>query len=163
MLFFLLLTGTKTDPKRPDCSPRGGNNTSPSTPPAETEDSRQLPPLMRPPPEHQRSSSHSSECISPRTAVRPASPEPAGHSSKRIRLGYEHYAPTGGQRSPILPMPDTSRSRAASWQQSRELPRIHEDILCRVWQTDPYVSDPQSVLSTISSFFVHADGTSLRV
>jgi len=108
--------------------------------------------------------------------MRPASPEPAGHSAKRIRVGYEHYVPAGGQRSPMLPMPDTSRSHA-SWhqhhqqqqhqqqqqqQQQRELPRIHEDVLCRVWQTDPYVSDPQSVLSTITSFFVHADAAALR-
>ncbi|KAB5563337.1 fungal-specific transcription factor domain-containing protein [Coniochaeta sp. 2T2.1] len=177
----------KCDPDYPRCvqcekfgrvcrfknAPRGGNNTSPSTPPAEVaDDPRQLPPLMRPPPDQQRPSSHSSESVSPRTAVRPASPEPAGHSAKRIRIGYEHYVPVAGagERSPMIPIPvDTaaaSRSHAsvsASWQQQpRELPRIHEDVLCRVWQTDPYVSDPQSVLSTISSFFVHADATALR-
>lgn len=61
----------------------------------------------------------------------------------------------------MIPMPDTARSHV-SWQQQREVPRIHEDVLCRVWQTDPYVSDPQSVLNTISSFFVHADATALR-
>jgi hypothetical protein len=61
----------------------------------------------------------------------------------------------------MLPIPDTSRS-SMPWQQQRELPRIHEDFLCRVWQTDPYVSDPQSMLSTISSFFVHVDATALR-
>lgn len=94
------------------------------------------------------------------------SPEPAGHSAKRIRVGYEHYVPAGVQRSPMMPVPDMARSNV-SWQQhqqpqQRELPRIHEDVLCRVWQTDPYVSDPQSVLNTISSFFVHADATALR-
>jgi hypothetical protein len=94
--------------------------------------------------------------------LRPASPEPAGHTAKRIRVGYEHYAAAGGQRSPLLPIPGALQS--LSWQQHhhRELPRIHEDVLCRVWQTDPYVSDPQSVLRTISSFFVHADATALR-
>lgn len=61
----------------------------------------------------------------------------------------------------MLPIPDMARSNVP-WQQQRELPRIHEDVLCRVWQTDPYVSDPQSVLNTISSFFVHADATALR-
>lgn len=121
-------------------SPRGGHNASPSTPPAEPEDMRRLAPLMGPPPEHSRPRSHrSSESVSPRTTVRPASPEPSSsHPSKRIRIGFEHYVPAGGPpRSPIasIPPPDTSRS----WQQ-RELPRIHEDVLCRFWQTDPYVS-----------------------
>ncbi len=43
-----------------------------------------------------------------------------------------------------------------------ELPRIHEEVLMRAWQTDPYVSDPQSVTATIASFFVHLDYTALR-
>ena len=138
-------------------SPRGGHNTSPSTPPAEPE----LRTIMRAPPDHMRPGSHSSDSISPRTTHRPGSPDPSlAVPSKRIRVEYDHYASTTGPRSPIAPTPDTARS-ALSWHQP-ELPRIHEDVLCRAWQTDPYVSDPQSVTSTVSSFFAHTDAAALR-
>ncbi|KAK4451841.1 hypothetical protein QBC34DRAFT_44410 [Podospora aff. communis PSN243] len=164
----------KCDPDYPRCvqcekfgrvctfknAPRGGHNTSPSTPPAEPEDTRRLGPMIRPPPDHvMRPSSHSSESISPRTALRPGSPDLVG-PAKRIRVGYEHFTPAAGPRSPMAPTPDTARS-ALSWHQP-ELPRIHEDVLCRAWQTDPYVSDPQSVTSTLSSFFAHTDAAALR-
>lgn len=80
---------------------------------------------------------------------------------KRVRIGYESYPPPmAGQRSPMAPSSDVARP-AMSWHQP-ELPRIHEDVLCRAWQTDPYVSDPQSVTSTISHFFAHLDSTALR-
>ncbi|KAK0719920.1 hypothetical protein B0H67DRAFT_170067 [Lasiosphaeris hirsuta] len=165
----------KCDPDYPRCiqcekfgrvckfknAPRGGHNTSPSTPPAELDDTRRLGSIIRPPPEHMRPSSHSSDSISPRTALRPGSPDlVAPMPPKRIRVGYEHFTPTIGPRSPMAPTPDTSRS-TLSWHQP-ELPRIHEDVLCRAWQTDPYVSDPQSVTSTITSFFAHTDATALR-
>ena len=145
-------------------SPRGGHNTSPSTPPAEVDESRRLglgTIIRPPPPDHMRPGTQSSESMSPRGALRPASPEPAGAVPlKRIRVGYDQFTSIVGPRSPMAPTPDTARS-TMSWHQA-ELPRIHEDVLCRAWQTDPYVSDPQSVLSTISSYFVHTDATSLR-
>ncbi|KAK3325545.1 hypothetical protein B0H66DRAFT_599700 [Apodospora peruviana] len=166
----------KCDPDYPRCvqcekfgrvckfknAPRGGHNTSPSTPPAEIDDTRRLGTMIRPPPpDHMRPGTHSTESASPRTALRPASPEPIGAVPlKRIRVGYDHFTPIVGPRSPMAPTPDTARS-TLSWHQP-ELPRIHEDVLCRAWQTDPYVSDPQSVLSTISSFFVHTDAAALR-
>lgn len=140
----------KCDPDYPRClqcekfgrvctfknAPRGGHNTSPSTPPAELEDSRRLGvSIMRPPPDHVvRPSSHSSDSISPRTALRPGSPELVG-PAKRLRVGYEHFTPTGGPRSPMAPTPETARS-ALSWHQP-ELPRLHEHVLSRAWQTDP--------------------------
>lgn len=80
---------------------------------------------------------------------------------KRVRIGYESYPPPfSGQRSPMAPTSDAAKP-ALSWHQP-ELPRIHEDVLCRAWQTDPYVSDPQSVTSTIAHFFAHLDSTALR-
>ena len=42
-----------------------------------------------------------------------------------------------------------------------ELPRIHEDVLARAWQTDPYVSDPPSVTSTIASSLARLDAAGL--
>ncbi|KAK0728174.1 hypothetical protein B0T26DRAFT_738620 [Lasiosphaeria miniovina] len=170
----------KCDPDYPRCvqcekfgrvckfknAPRGGHNASPSTPPAELDDSRRLGNFIKPPPDHGRPStgagSHSSESVSPQIGHRPASPDNASAvPHKRLRVGYEHFTPTVRPHSPMGPTPDTAPS-TLSWHQPQELPRIHEDVLCRAWQTDPYVSDPQSVTSTISSFFVHTDATALR-
>ncbi|KAK3378258.1 hypothetical protein B0H63DRAFT_242315 [Podospora didyma] len=165
----------KCDPDYPRCvqcekfgrvckfknAPRGGSNTSPSTPPAELDDSRRLGGFIRPLPDlHARPSSHSSGSVSPRTLHRPASPElSTSVPPKRLRVGYEHFTPVQPQ-SPAAPASDTARS-TMSWHQP-ELPRLHEDVLRRAWKTDPYVSDPQSVNSTIASFFVHTDATALR-
>jgi len=98
--------------------------------------------------------------MSPRVPFRPASPDPGPIPAKRMRVGYDHYTPTVGPRSPMAPTPDTARS-TAPWHQP-ELPRLKEDVLCRAWQTDPYVSDPESVTSTISSFFRQTDAAALR-
>ena len=120
--------------------------------------------MIRPPPVHPRPDSHSSDSVSPRTTLRPASPLDPGMPSKRIRLGYDHFAPTGGPRSPMMHAPAAEVPRSGvgfPWQQP-DRPRMREDLLCRAWQTDPYVSNPQSVISTVSSFFVHIDGTALR-
>lgn len=162
----------KCDPDYPRCvqcekfgrvckfknAPRGGHNTSPSTPSAELEDARRLgataavrQPVIdtRGPP-----SRRSSESVSPRTTgVRPASPDPAASAPrKQARMGYEHYSPTaaaaGGTRSPRMAPtvsdPTTAARSVFSWRQhpppESSLPRIHEDVLCRAsssWQTDP--------------------------
>jgi hypothetical protein len=86
-----------------------------------------------------------------------------------MRIGYEQQYPppmvAQQPRNPLPPpIPDKAARAGLPWQQPPppELPRIHEDVLCRAWQTDPYVSDPQSVTSTTSSFFVHLDSTALR-
>ncbi|KAL2023950.1 hypothetical protein VTK56DRAFT_727 [Thermocarpiscus australiensis] len=175
----------KCDPDYPRCvqcekfgrvckfknAPRGGHSTSPSTSPAEPEDARRFGGLARPTTDYTRAPpSLSRESVSPRTTLRPASPGPGSSSApplKRARIDYEHYSPTAGT-SPMASTPDTARSVAVfSWRQQPEpppppLPRIHEDVLCRAWQTDPYVSDPQCVTDTISSLFVHADAAALR-
>ncbi|KAK5662993.1 hypothetical protein OQA88_6407 [Cercophora sp. LCS_1] len=166
----------KCDPDYPRCvqcekfgrvctfknAPRGGHNTSPSTPPAEPEDVRRLGGIIRPPLDHIRPSSHSGEPISPRPSFRPASPDlPGPIPPKRIRVGYDHYTPTTGPRSPMAPTPDTARP-TLSWHQP-ELPRIRDDAaLCHAWQTDPYVTDPQSVRTTVMLFFAHTDAAALR-
>ncbi|VBB76022.1 Putative protein of unknown function [Podospora comata] len=167
----------KCDPDYPRCvqcekfgrvckfknAPRGGHNaSSPSTPPAESEDTRRLGGLIRGPTDYTRPGSHSSGSVSPRTTLRHPSPDmPTSAPAKRIRIGYDHYSPATSVRSPMGPVPDTSR-QSLPWRQSETLPRIHEDILCRAWQTDPYVSDPESVISTIASVFVHTESAALR-
>ncbi|KAK4103975.1 hypothetical protein N658DRAFT_237160 [Parathielavia hyrcaniae] len=150
----------KCDPDYPRCvqcekfgrvckfknAPRGGHNTSPSTPPAEPEDLRRLAAIAIPrPPTDQltRPSSHSSESVSPRTALRPASPDSAASGPrKQARVSYEHYSPTAGQQqqqSPLAPTPvSAGLPFHAPWRQQgpEPLPRIHDDVLRRVWQTD---------------------------
>ncbi|KAK4127773.1 hypothetical protein N657DRAFT_564771 [Parathielavia appendiculata] len=147
----------KCDPDYPRCvqcekfgrvckfknAPRGGHNTSPSTPPAEPEDLRRLGAISipRPTTDLTRPSSHSSESVSPRTTLRPLSPDPT-HSGprKQARVGYEHYSPTAGQRSPLVSTPVSAGPPFhASWRQPEALPRIHEDVLRGAWQTDSYV------------------------
>nr|CAD11360.1 conserved hypothetical protein [Neurospora crassa] len=168
----------KCDPDYPRCAqcekfgrtcrfknaPRGGHNTSPSTPPAEVDDARRLPSIIRPPPhEHARTSVHSSGSVSPRTTFRPASPEMVSSvPSKRLRVGYDNYAPAGEHRPLMAPAADHMIRSNMSWHRQPELPRVHEDTVCRAWQTDPYVSDPESVISTIASFFVCIDATTFR-
>jgi len=165
----------KCDPDYPRCvqcekfgrvckfknAPRGGHNTSPSTPPAEPEDLRRLGGMVpRPPPadisntntnssntnnqpyHHARPNSHSSGSVSPRTTTtmhRPASPDLAGSGPRKLaRVGYEHYSPTTGRGSPMAPTPDATRSAPTfSWRQPEALPRIQDDVLRRAWQSEP--------------------------
>ncbi|KXX78931.1 Glucose transport transcription regulator RGT1 [Madurella mycetomatis] len=120
-------------------APRGGHNTSPSTPPAEPEDVRRLGGMVRPSTDLARNG-HSSESVSPRTTLRPVSPDQTNAGPlKRVRVGYDHYSPTAGTRSPMPPMAPTSDAARPSllWRQPESLPRIHEDVLCRAWQPDP--------------------------
>ncbi|KAL8392763.1 hypothetical protein RB595_002809 [Gaeumannomyces hyphopodioides] len=98
----------KCDPDYPRCvqcekfgrvckfknAPRGGNNTSPSTPPAEMDESRRLGGMVRPPPvmDGPRPGSNSSASVSPRTVLRPASPEMMNPApAKRPRLGFGEH------------------------------------------------------------------------
>ncbi|KAL2134253.1 hypothetical protein VTI74DRAFT_686 [Chaetomium olivicolor] len=143
----------KCDPDYPRCvqcekfgrvckfknAPRGGHNTSPSTPPppSEPEDMRRLASIARHSTDPTRPSSHSSDSVSPRTTIRPASPDLSSSvvPRKQARVGYEHYSPTTGRLSPLAPTPDTAQS-AFSWRQPESLPRIHEEVLRRAWQPE---------------------------
>ncbi|KAK2059546.1 fungal-specific transcription factor domain-containing protein [Colletotrichum caudatum] len=163
----------KCDPDYPRCvqcekfgrvckfknAPRGGHNTSPSTPPAEPEDMRRLGGSANPNDMH-RPGSNSSASVSPRTTYRQPSPEPS-MPHKRMRLGFDSYLSTRDEPPASFGRTHETAKASISWQhrQPIELPRIHEDVLNRAWQSDPYVSDPQSINTVISSFFVHADST----
>ncbi|KAH9901993.1 hypothetical protein F4778DRAFT_136019 [Xylariomycetidae sp. FL2044] len=148
----------KCDPDYPRCvqcekfgrvckfknAPRGGHNTSPVTSPAEHDDSRQL---GAPPRAHDTNSS--SAPVSPRLSkLSHPSPElPGGIPAKRMKFSAhdQHYPPPLQPTSrPSLLMPQRPPEMpkgSLSWPH-RELPRMHEDILCRPWQSDPYVSKP---------------------
>ncbi|KAH6652226.1 hypothetical protein BKA67DRAFT_660991 [Truncatella angustata] len=111
-------------------APRGGHNTSPSNSPG----SHSISQVREH--EQQRPRSNSSASVSPRTTTLPhPSPEHADLGSKRVRVSYEHYKPTSNETAPPYPPQEVKRT-PLSWHQ-RELPRVHEDLLCRPWQTEP--------------------------
>nr|XP_036578416.1 fungal specific transcription factor [Colletotrichum truncatum]KAF6785659.1 fungal specific transcription factor [Colletotrichum truncatum] len=140
----------KCDPDYPRCvqcekfgrvckfknAPRGGHNTSPSTPPAEPEDMRRMGGPINSNDMH-RPGSNSSASVSPRTTLRQPSPEPP-MPHKRMRLGFDSYPPMTSEPPSLNRTPEVPKA-SISWQhrQPIELPRIHEDVLNRAWQTDP--------------------------
>ena len=101
--------------------------------------------------------SDSGSPISPRAPLPQASPEEISH--KRLKLEGSRYQLSGepyGQRSGSLDQP---KPDFAGQDRTKELPRIPDHVLSRAWQTDPYVSDPQSIVAVISHFFAQIDNT----
>ncbi|PHH84147.1 hypothetical protein CDD83_2403 [Cordyceps sp. RAO-2017] len=162
----------KCDPDYPRCvqcekfgrvckfknAPRGGHNTSPSTPPAELDD------LRRPvgPSRHldaRISDSGSSPPTSPRTSLHhPSSPE-AGYS-KRLKVGPDTYVPHGEPSTPSLRPMDHAKSQPPPQRPPPEiLPRIPDEVLRRACRTDPYGSDPESIGAVLTQFFGQIDNT----
>ncbi|OHE90219.1 fungal specific transcription factor [Colletotrichum orchidophilum] len=143
----------KCDPDYPRCvqcekfgrickfknAPRGGHNTSPSTPPAEPEDMRRLGGSANSNDMH-RPGSNSSASVSPRTTYRQPSPEPP-MPHKRMRLGFDTYPPMTSEPPALMSRtPETAKANAWQHRQPIELPRIHEDVLHRAWQSDPILA-----------------------
>ncbi|KAK7966711.1 uncharacterized protein PG986_000988, partial [Apiospora aurea] len=147
----------KCDPDYPRCvqcekfgrtcrfknAPRGGHNTSPvASPSGQAEVPRNFGAQARTA-EPGRPRSVSSSSVSPRTTTLPhPSPELPGVPAKRMRMDYDHYH-----------------------SESRDSTRFFEppqDLLCRTWQTNPYVSDPHATNTAITSFFNHIETTALR-
>ncbi|KAK8111223.1 uncharacterized protein PG998_007680 [Apiospora kogelbergensis] len=165
----------KCDPDYPRCvqcekfgrtcrfknAPRGGHNTSPVTSPSgQAEVPRNFGTQVRSA-EPGRPRSASSSSVSPRTTALPhPSPELPGVPAKRMRMDYDHYRPESRDSTRFFEPPKFQKANLA-WQR-RDLPRIHEDILCRTWQTNPYVSDPHATSTAITSFFNHIETTALR-
>ncbi|KAK9439468.1 N-terminal binuclear Zn cluster-containing/DNA binding domain-containing protein [Metarhizium brunneum] len=159
----------KCDPDYPRCvqcekfgrickfknAPRGGHNTSPSTPPAELDDKRKMVGSSRQN-DGTLSISGPTSPVSPRVVLQQPSPE-TGHSNKRLKIGSDAYS-TNGEPSVATTKPmDHSKSSLSTQQSSSELPRIPDDVLHKAWRTDPYVSDPQSISTVLSQFFGHID------
>ncbi|KPM38376.1 hypothetical protein AK830_g8185 [Neonectria ditissima] len=155
----------KCDPDYPRCvqcekfgrickfknAPRGGHN-SPSTPPAELDDMRKLSGPSRQN-DLRMSESETSSPVSPRTTLRPSSPDTDSH--KRLRVSYDSYVPAGPPLVSLTAEP--TRARYPVQHEAAELPRISDDVLNRAWGTDPTLSDPQSIRAVISHFFVQLD------
>ncbi|PTD09736.1 hypothetical protein FCULG_00007950 [Fusarium culmorum] len=125
-------------------APRGGHNTSPSTPPAELDDGPSRP-----------THSENGSPVSPRTTLRPSSPDTGSH--KRLRVGYDSFV--AGEPMHTVPSAEPPRPQMPIQPPAIELPRISEEVLNQAWRTDPCLSDPQSIRSVISHFFVHLDST----
>ncbi|KAK5993240.1 hypothetical protein PT974_06669 [Cladobotryum mycophilum] len=158
----------KCDPDYPRCvqcekfgrickfknAPRGGHNTSPSTPPAELDDGRPvLPKHIEPRP----SVSDAGSPASPRGGARHSSPEEG--PSKRMKVGSGTYVSNGelfASRSGSL---DHSKSQHTEQRSSPEMPKIPDEVLSRAWQTDPYISDPHSITAVLTKFFAQVDST----
>ncbi|KAK9420302.1 hypothetical protein SUNI508_06571 [Seiridium unicorne] len=110
-------------------APRGGHNTSPSNSPgthaiSQARDGEQG-----------RPRSTSSASVSPRTTtLSHPSPELSDMAAKRMRVSYEHYQPN---ESVPQYQPHEVKRTPLSWHSQRELPRVHEDLLCRPWQAEP--------------------------
>lgn len=103
------------------------------------------------------SGSESSSPVSPRTTLRQPSPDTGSH--KRLRVAYDSYVP-GADPAASIPRPmEPPRPQYAVQHQPVELPRIPDEVLNRAWRTDPYLSDPHSVRTVVSNFFVHLDST----
>ncbi|GJN74565.1 C6 transcription factor [Purpureocillium lilacinum] len=159
----------KCDPDYPRCvqcekfgrvckfknAPRGGHNTSPSTPPAELDDAHRLGGRSR---HHDGriSESGSSPPVSPR-----AESSPDGGYSKRLKVGPESYVPNG---EPVMsssrPLDHSKATPQPLHRPPPEiLPRIPDEVLSRAWSTDPYGSDPESISAVLTQFFGQVDNT----
>lgn len=103
------------------------------------------------------SESESSSPVSPRTTLRQPSPDTGSH--KRLRVGYDSYVPAG-EPAVTIPRPmEPPRPHYAVQRQIAELTPISDEVLSRAWRTDPYLSDPHSIRTVVSHFFVHIDAT----
>ncbi|KAJ6438625.1 C6 transcription factor [Purpureocillium lavendulum] len=162
----------KCDPDYPRCvqcekfgrvckfknAPRGGHNTSPSTPPAELDDTHRLGGRSR---HHDGriSESGSSPPVSPRAGLPDNSPD--GGYGKRLKVGPESYVSSGEPAMSLSRPLDHSKAAQPSLHRPPPeiLPRIPDDVLARAWGTDPYGSDPESISAVLTQFFGQIDNT----
>lgn len=107
-------------------APRGGHNTSPASSPG-------IPMMSQPADaEYRHPRSPSSTSVSPRTTTLPhPTTENSDVAGKRVRVDYEHYQPAASEPTASYQTHETKRT-PLSWHR-QELPRIHEDLLCRPW------------------------------
>ncbi|KAK2603708.1 hypothetical protein QQS21_004084 [Conoideocrella luteorostrata] len=159
----------KCDPDYPRCvqcekfgrvckfknAPRGGQNTSPSTPPAELDERRKVGGLSRQA-DIRNPLNETSSPVASRVVIHEPSPE-MGYSNKRAKIGTDLYANRRETSSSMDQPMDHSKSPLSAPRPSPNMPRISDDVLHRAWRTDPYVSDPQSISTVLSQFFGHID------
>ncbi|OAA51977.1 Transcription factor [Metarhizium rileyi] len=160
----------KCDPDYPRCvqcekfgrickfknAPRGGHNTSPSTPPAELDDKHKMVGSSKQNDLGFLTSGPTSPA-SPQVVLQQTSPEMGYIGNKRLKTGSNAYATNGESPIAINQPMDYSKSPRPIHRTISEMPQISEDVLHRAWRTDPYVSDPQSISTALSQFFGHID------
>ncbi|KAK3190586.1 hypothetical protein K4F52_003277 [Lecanicillium sp. MT-2017a] len=135
-------------------APRGGHNTSPTTPPAELKAQKERPIATS---EVRRSSSNSVSPMSHHTSIPYRSPDASYH--KRAKVSPDSYATNGERGNSVDHRLVHSKSPLPSHRSDYDLPRIPEDVLKRASRTDPSVADPQSISSVITQFLIHADSS----
>ncbi|KAG6012762.1 hypothetical protein E4U43_007666 [Claviceps pusilla] len=164
----------KCDPDYPRCvqcekfgrvckfknAPRGGHNTSPSTPPAELDDKHNPNSVSRRD-DQEHSSTRSPSPMSPRVRLHEPLPGIA-YANKRVKLGQDLYSTNGEPLlagGGMLRQMDHPSSMHFTEMAPSDVPRIPEDVLRRAWQTDPFISDPQPISTVLSQFFGHINNT----
>ena len=131
------------------CRPRGGHNGSPSTPPEELDDGGRGRRLSE--------SGSASPVSPPGHDFHQTSPEKM--PAKRIKIDHHSYVPNG-EPSPAFSRPVAQpKSQISTPLPVQEMPRIPDSVLGQAWQTDPYVTDPQSINAVITHFFAHINST----
>ncbi|ESZ96249.1 hypothetical protein SBOR_3407 [Sclerotinia borealis F-4128] len=159
----------KCDPDYPRCvqcekfgrvckfknAPRGGQS-SPDTPPADSEDSLHRPSSSLTDDESFRVEGREvSHSVSPGQVLRRASPEP--EYNKRKRSGYNDYTPVASEASPRLSVQDTDPSNTP-WVEA-PVTRSTDHTLQSDWQIDPFFSKTDLSNELLAAFFKYVPET----
>lgn len=127
--------------------PRGGHNSSPSTPPADFDDLRKVAGPSRPN-DARVSDCGSSPATSPRLGLRHRSPPETGFG-KRLKVGPEAYVPGAEPQAPPVRAMDHAKSQRPP---PETLPRSPDKVLSRACRTD-------SIGAILTQFFGQIDNT----
>ncbi|TVY15160.1 putative transcriptional regulatory protein [Lachnellula arida] len=133
-------------------APRGGQG-SPDTPPADPEDlsSRPASSSRTDPEPFKVGKRESSESVSPRQILRPATPDSEMHHTKRQRIGYNDFTPVASEPSPRLSVQEVA-SPATVWTEP-VAPTTLDHSLFREWQVNPFATNPEIVRDIIDLLF----------
>lgn len=95
--------------------------------------------------------------MSPQTVSHHESPDAEGH--KRLKTGHGSYVPNGVVSATMMRTLNHSKSQVVMQRPDADPSRMSDQMLTQAWRTDPYASDPQSILSAVSQFFTLADSS----
>lgn len=80
---------------------------------------------------------------------------------KRLKVGADSYSPSKTSSLAASDALDHSKSPRPTYRRPSDISRIPDDVLCRAWHTDVYLSKPQGIIDVVTQFFVHVDSTML--
>lgn len=151
----------KCDPDYPRCiqcdkfgrvckfknAPRGGQNTSPSIPPAELHSGRAM--------SSPGGSRDSRSPVAQSTCNGGQNLDDSYH--KRMKLGSKSYSPSRNTSLAVTEAMNHTKSPYQAQQYVTDRDRVTENALRHAWSNDVSVSDPRSIASVITQFFAHVD------